>query len=72
MPDVIDRASGTETQFTEMAIANQLAGTKRIEQRDSAHECGECGDQIPEERRKTVQGCKYCTQCQSELERMKR
>ncbi|WP_406849495.1 TraR/DksA C4-type zinc finger protein [Vibrio vulnificus] len=55
-----------------MAIANQLAGAKRIEQRDSAHECGECGEQIPEERRKTVQGCKYCTQCQSELERMKR
>ncbi len=46
MADVIDHACGLEAKFTEMALANQLAGAKRIEQRESAHECGECGDPI--------------------------
>lgn len=68
MSDVIDHASGLETQFTEMALANQLARIERIEQRESAQECGECGDPIPEERRKKVPGCQYCTQCQSLIE----
>ncbi|WP_281222116.1 TraR/DksA C4-type zinc finger protein [Photobacterium sanguinicancri] len=64
MPDVIDHASGLETQFTEMAIANQLARAHRTEQRESAHECGECGNPIPEKRREKVPGCQYCTTCQ--------
>lgn len=72
MPDVIDHASGLETQFTEMALANQLARAKQIEQRESAQECGECGNPIPEERRQKVPGCKFCTQCQSDMERMTR
>ncbi|ENO1791222.1 TraR/DksA C4-type zinc finger protein [Vibrio alginolyticus] len=72
MADVIDHACGLETQFTEVALANQLARAKRIEKRESGHECGECGDPIPEERRQKVPGCIYCTQCQSELERMTR
>ncbi|ANQ17559.1 TraR/DksA C4-type zinc finger protein [Vibrio parahaemolyticus] len=72
MADVIDHACGIETQFTEVALANQLARAKRIEERESAHECGECGDPIPEKRRQKVPGCIYCTQCQSELERMNR
>ncbi|WP_447029658.1 TraR/DksA family transcriptional regulator, partial [Vibrio parahaemolyticus] len=54
MADVIDHACGLETQFTEVALANQLARAKRIEERESAHECGECGDPIPEERRQKV------------------
>lgn len=72
MSDVIDHASGLETQFTEVALANQLARAKRIEQRESAQECGECGDPIPKERRQKVPGCQYCTQCQSNIERFKR
>jgi phage/conjugal plasmid C-4 type zinc finger TraR family protein len=72
MSDVIDHASGLETQFTEVALANQLARAKQMEQRESAQECGECGDPIPEERRQKVPGCKYCTQCQSNIERFKR
>ncbi|HBC3454403.1 TPA: TraR/DksA C4-type zinc finger protein [Vibrio parahaemolyticus] len=72
MADVIDHASGIETQFVEVALANQLARAKRIEQQESAQECGECGDPIPEERRQKVPGCKYCTPCQSEMERMTR
>ncbi len=72
MSDVIDHASGLETQFTEVALTNQLARAKQNEQRESAQECGECGEPIPEERREKVSGCQYCTQCQSDLERMKR
>lgn len=72
MPDLFDHASGLETQFTEMALANQLARAKQSEERESAHECGECGEQIPEKRRQKVPGCSYCTQCQSELERITR
>ena len=72
MSDVIDHASGLETQFTEVAIANQLSRAKQMEQRESALECGECGVPIPEKRRQKVPGCKYCTQCQSNIERFKR
>ncbi|MBE8577456.1 TraR/DksA C4-type zinc finger protein [Vibrio sp. OPT18] len=72
MSDVIDHASGLETQFTEVALANQLARAKRIEKWESAQECGECGDPIPEERRQKVPGCQYCTLCQSNIERFKR
>ena len=64
MPDVIDHANGLETQFTEMAIANQLARAHQAKQRESAHECGECGNPIPEKRREKVPGCQYCTTCQ--------
>ncbi len=72
MSDVIDHACGIETQFTEVALANQLARAKQGNQRESAQECGECGVPIPEARRQHIPGCQYCTQCQSELERMKR
>ncbi|MEZ8781862.1 TraR/DksA C4-type zinc finger protein [Vibrio splendidus] len=72
MSDVIDQASGFETQFTEVALINQLARAKKVNQRESAQECGECGDPIPEARRQHISGCQYCTQCQSELERIKR
>jgi len=72
MPDSFDHASGIETQFKEMALASQLARANKTKQRQSAHECGECGEPIPEERRQKVPGCLYCTQCQSDLERMKK
>ncbi|WP_043991542.1 TraR/DksA C4-type zinc finger protein [Vibrio sp. AND4] len=69
MSDVIDRASGLEAQFTKVALANHLARAKQNEQRESAQECGECGDPIPQERRQKVPGCQYCTRCQSSRER---
>ncbi len=72
MTDVFDQASNIEAKFTEVALANQLARSREIEQRESAHECGECGDPIPEGRRQQISGCQYCTPCQSNVERMKR
>lgn len=68
MTDVFDQASTIEAKFTEVALANQLARARRSEQRESAYECGECGDPIPEQRRQKVPGCKYCTPCQAERE----
>lgn len=69
MPDVIDHAGGVETQFQQMALARQLAGSQCIQTRESATECFECGDPIPEARRQSVPGCQFCTQCQSDKER---
>jgi len=72
MTDVFDQASCIEAKFTEVALANQLARSRIIEIRESAHECGECGDPIPERRRQHIPGCQYCTSCQSNMEKMKR
>ena len=72
MPDVIDHACDIEAQLTEVALANQLARVKPENHRESAQECGECGDPIPEARRQHIVGCQYCTHCQSDLEKMKR
>lgn len=68
MTDVFDQASSIEAKFTEVALANQLAKSRRIQPRESAHECGECGAPIPEGRRQNVPGCQYCTPCQAQKE----
>ncbi|MGF1764911.1 TraR/DksA C4-type zinc finger protein [Aliivibrio kagoshimensis] len=68
MPDLFDHASGIETQFTELALAQQLERTKHKPLSVSATECKECGQDIPELRRIHVQGCQYCIDCQALLE----
>ncbi|MEZ9339940.1 TraR/DksA C4-type zinc finger protein [Vibrio splendidus] len=68
MSDVIDQACDLEAKLTEVALANQLARAKQVNQRESARECGECGDPIPELRRQKVPGCQYCTPCQAARE----
>lgn len=68
MPDLFDHASGLETQFTEMAIASQLQRAARQPKAQSQTHCAECGDEIPQERREAVAGCRYCTPCQTALE----
>jgi phage/conjugal plasmid C-4 type zinc finger TraR family protein len=35
----------------------------------SARNCHECGEAIPEPRRKAVPGVRYCVRCQSELDK---
>lgn len=64
MSDVIDQGCRFETQFTEVALANQLARAKQTEQRESAQKCSECGEQIPQKRREKVPGCQCCVMCQ--------
>jgi phage/conjugal plasmid C-4 type zinc finger TraR family protein len=52
---------------------NAVAGVRRklLEQaaHPSAEECEECGDEIPEARRRAVPGCQFCVFCQEKLER---
>lgn len=52
---------------------NAVAGVRRklLEQaaRPSAEECEECGDEIPEARRKAVPGVQFCVFCQEKHER---
>ena len=72
MSDVVDHACDIEAQLTEVALANQLARAKPKTPRESAQECGEGGDPIPEARRQHIVGCQYCTHWQSDLEKMKR
>lgn len=38
---------------------------------ESATHCEECGDAIPESRRKAI-ACKYCLPCQSALEKIRK
>ena len=51
---------------------NHIAAVQRkLEEqakKPSARECGECGDAIPEARRKAVKGVQYCAPCQEYLE----
>ncbi|PFG55742.1 TraR/DksA family transcriptional regulator [Vibrio sp. ES.051] len=68
MPDFIDHASNNEAKFTEMAIADQLKRSVQSRQQESAQECYECGDEIPEARRLVIAGCRYCATCQAERE----
>ncbi|MCG9557894.1 TraR/DksA C4-type zinc finger protein [Vibrio kanaloae] len=68
MPDFIDHASSNEAKFTEMAIASQRKRSVQTSQQESAKECYECGDEIPEARRVAIAGCHYCAFCQAERE----
>ncbi|KFI13315.1 molecular chaperone DnaK [Vibrio sp. B183] len=69
MPDFIDHASSNEAKFTEIAIASQLKRSVQKGHQESAEECHECGDEIPELRRINVAGCKYCVSCQQLAEK---
>ncbi len=48
--------------------AIQLARSRLPDGESSTH-CEECGDVIPEARRKAIPGVRYCVRCQSELEK---
>ena len=51
--------------------AIQLARSRLPDGESSAH-CEECGEAIPEARRKAMPGVRYCVRCQSELEKAKK
>jgi phage/conjugal plasmid C-4 type zinc finger TraR family protein len=48
--------------------AVQLARS-RLPDGESLTHCEECGDAIPEARRKAIPGVRYCIRCQSEVEK---
>ena len=51
-------------KMTELLVAETR---KSIYTGESATHCEECGEPIPETRRKAI-ACKYCLSCQSHLE----
>ena len=61
---IIERMDKMTTLFIEEA-------RKSIYTSESAFNCEECGDPIPESRRKAI-ACKYCLACQTALENKSR
>ncbi|HDR16431.1 MAG TPA: DksA/TraR family C4-type zinc finger protein [Desulfobacteraceae bacterium] len=45
------------------------AARSRLRGGESAVYCEECGERIPEARRKAIPGVRFCIACQSELEK---
>jgi len=67
MADVIDQAQIASDMWTR----RQLDALTRHSMRDappSASHCLECGEAIPEERRRAVPGCQFCVDCQQHLD----
>ena len=68
--DLIDRASRTAARMLAVQLANQVG--KGRYQGESRHQCEECDDTIPEERRRHVPGVRLCVPCKTRLERLGR
>ena len=79
MPDEIDRASENAAFLLEARIKEQrrkalpplrppLIRGEREGSRGGAITCEDCGEVIPEKRRKAVPGCLRCIGCQREFE----
>lgn len=60
----VDRANQAHDTLLNAAIANRV----RYEG-ESAHECEECGNAIPERRRESIAGTKHCVECADWLQR---
>ncbi len=66
MPDIFDMAQELDLQLTEQAIYNFQASNEHSSL--SYSHCVDCGEEIPDNRRKAIQGCKRCIDCQEHLE----
>jgi phage/conjugal plasmid C-4 type zinc finger TraR family protein len=64
--DDADLAMEAEQRFRERALAAQAQRTPRG---PAAELCEDCGDSIPEERRRAVPGARRCVWCQALHER---
>lgn len=60
MRDAIDQAN----DLAQREIDNILAKRQKVFVGESAINCFECGELIPEKRRKLLAGCKFCVDCQ--------
>lgn len=63
--DDIERAQMLEGVYRKHALAAHAAQRKSC--MTEVLDCEECGDPIPEARRKASPGCVYCVECQREL-----
>lgn len=64
--DDIDRATDLAELTTQIAIDNQR--NRMLTAKDSAHNCEECGFEIPSQRQIAVPGCTLCVACAEALE----
>ncbi|WP_338134716.1 TraR/DksA C4-type zinc finger protein [Eikenella corrodens] len=63
----IDQACEIEEMHRRLALEEQIRKSQTAAA-VSAYECEECGEPIPEERRRAVIGCRCCVTCQEEIE----
>jgi len=57
------------SQQIQDTIADEISRVRgNIKQGESAYYCDECGNDIPEKRRITIQGVRLCVECQSMIE----
>lgn len=66
MADYADIAAAREAEIIADALASRRCVAVRTQ---SAAECEDCGEPIPEPRRLAVPGCTRCVACQADLER---
>ncbi|MDH0387958.1 MULTISPECIES: TraR/DksA family transcriptional regulator [Citrobacter] len=68
MADIIDNASTLEDLQRDAALSMHRLNHSAV----SATHCEECGDRLPEARRKAYPGCTMCVECQSNMELRKK
>ena len=66
--EIIDQASALEEMMRDHAIQAHRLNHSAV----SATHCEECGDKLPEARRKAYPGCTMCVDCQADAERRDR
>lgn len=66
MSRLYDQAAALEELHRQTALQNQFRRSRPTA--PSAHECEQCGEPIPEARRLAAVGCRYCIDCQTEIE----
>ena len=73
MTDDIDRAQAREAEMLADALREQArrAGLAGKTVADSATECADCGEEIPQERRQALPGIQFCVACQTRREKRK-
>lgn len=73
MTDIYDRATAHEEFERNLALQNQASKTGLSDKRiaDSAINCSDCGESIPDNRREAMPGCQRCIDCQTIAEKHK-
>lgn len=71
MTDIFDRATDQEELDREVALAAQRsrAGLAGKTVADSALDCSDCDEPIPQPRREAIPGCQFCVGCQAQREK---
>lgn len=68
MPDVFDVAQANEERSRDIALSKVVGALKGQGRED----CEDCGEDIPDERRKAVPSATRCIGCQQRFERSTR